>query len=263
MTALPSSGVNFEPTATYLLAREALDERSPILLAQMPADWEQDDWERVENAPEPIDDGTKSVKKAVGLSLLLPGLGERYVGNTGRANVFHAVEAGIWAMWGFYRIQGELREDRYVEYAEIQGGASPAGDADYYEHIGLWISLEEWHDIVRRDARLRFPDDPEAQAEFFETNKRYDVGEAWEWSNDDVRTEYRQLRSRSERSYRNARLFVGAALFNRFASMIDALALARRHNSRLEEDRAHLRLRVEPRYTADGLVIMPVLSATY
>lgn len=226
-------------------------------------DWERDDWDWVDRGVHVGDgSGTKSPLKAVVASALLPGLGERYVGRTGRAKAFHSVEGAVWATFIGYRIQGNLRRDRYEEFAVTQADAASDGDSNYYEHIGLWLSLEEWQDIVRRDARYRFPDDPEAQAEFFEANKRYDAGDAWAWPDDETRIRYRQLRSRSERSYRNGRLALGAAIVNRLASMMDALAVARAHNRKLREE-ARLELRVVPRETAEGLVVGPVLSARY
>jgi hypothetical protein len=231
----------------------------------IPDDWEKDDWDWVENgdaifAPS---GGHRSPLRAVGASFLLPGLGERYVEHGRRSNVFLAAEAAIWSAWAFYRIQGEQRESRHEEFAVLQGGAAAQQDGDYYEHIGLWLSIDEWHEIVRRDARFRFPDDPAAQEAFFEKNKRYEESQSWDWSDDDTRLRYRQLRSRSGRSFRNARFAVGLAVFNRFASAIDALALTRSYNARLDEERATLELRIVPTSTHDGLVIGPVLSTRY
>jgi hypothetical protein len=226
-------------------------------------DWERDDWDWVERGQAPADpSGRKSLLKAVAASALLPGLGERYVGHDRRANLFHGVEAGIWGAFIGYRIQGDLRRDRYEEFAVVNAGAAAGQNSDYYEHIGLWISLEEWHDIVRRDARYQFPDDPAAQNAFFEQHKRYDQGDEWFWPDDATRVRYRQLRSRSERSYRNGRLAVGAAIVSRLASMMDALALARSHNRDLGQE-SRLDLRFVPQETVNGLVIGPVVSARY
>ncbi len=229
----------------------------------MGPDWETDDWDWVDRAePEPRSE-ERTVWKAVAASALVPGLGEAYVGHSGRAKLFGLVEGAIWSTFAFYRIQAEGREDRHVEFAGTQAGAPADQNADYYEHIGFWLSIDEWHDVVRQDARLRFPDDPESQAAFFDANKRYDAGQAWQWADDGARTEYRRLRSRTERSYRNARLAAGAALFNRFASMIDALALARGHNRRVAGERAKLDLRIGPAVTSAGLVVGPVVSTRY
>jgi len=262
-------------------ASSAVPQNGPVALAMRasleglggPAAWAAssaplpagDDWDWVDSAPEEgADDGRKSALWAVTASAILPGLGEQYLGHTNRAKVFFIVEGVIWTSFIFYNIQADDRQDRQIEYAVVNAGAPGDLDSEYYEHIGLWISLEEWHDIVRRDARLSHPDDPEAQEAFFQENKRYDQGAYWAWLSDDERSEYRQLRSQAERSYRNRRLALGAAIFNRIASMVDALALTRSYNKRLEEkERASLELRISPRSTADGLVVGPVLNARY
>jgi hypothetical protein len=253
------------PPTVAVAAQEWLDaSASPagILGPAVPDDWEQDDWDWA--APRGAEDtaGRKSLLKAVAASALLPGLGERYVGHDRRAKLFHAAEFAIWGTYVGYEIQGDRRRDRYEEFAVVNAGAAGGQDSDYYEHIGLWISLEEWHDIVRRDARLQFPDDPAAQAQFFEQNKRYDEGEEWAWEDDDARIRYRQLRSRSERSYRNGRLAVGAAIVNRLASMMDALAVARSHNRKLGQE-SRLDLHIAPEETVNGLVVGPVFTARY
>ncbi|NNE42666.1 MAG: hypothetical protein HKN12_00530 [Gemmatimonadetes bacterium] len=267
-TAAAGTYLPAEPTFTVSRAAgEWFAETSPVELAglipgpNVPDEWEREDWDWVDQAEPSVGDGRKSLLTAVMASAVLPGLGERYLGSS-RANVFHASEALIWASFAGFRIQGDLRRDRYEEFATTNAGAPGDGDTDYYEHIGLWLSLEEWHDIVRRDARLRFPDDNAAQADFFENNKRYDEGEAWDWSQDETRVRYRQLRSKSERSFRNARLAAGAAVVNRLVSMMDALALARAHNRKIDTE-ARLELRVAPQLTAEGFSFGPVLSARY
>jgi len=231
---------------------------------QIPDEWETDDWDWVKDGDAlfaPEDD--RSPLKAVGASLLLPGLGERYVEPGRRSTLFFALEATIWSTWAFYRIQAEDRESRHEEFAVLQGAAAAQEDDDYYEHIGLWLSLDEWHEIVRRDARFRFPDDPGAQEAYFQENQRYDESQSWEWEDDATRLRFRQLRSRSERSFRNARLAAGAAIFNRFASAIDALAMTRSFNAKANRGGPEFSLRVAPRFTDDGLAIGPILSTRY
>jgi hypothetical protein len=251
-----------------LAAAEALSARtvpaSWVPSPDIPSDWERGDWDWVDQGGHAAPGDEKSLVRAVAWSALLPGLGERYVGRTGRAKFFHVTEGLIWSTFAYYRIQGGIREDTHIEFANLQAGAATEQDGDYYEHIGFWLSLDEWYDIVRRDARLRFPDDPAAREQFFEENKRYEEGQGWAWKDDATRTRYRQLRSRTERSYRNARLAAGAAIFNRLASMIDALALARGHNHDVREsDSARLEWRVGPQMTVDGLVVGPVFTKRY
>ncbi|HET9887475.1 MAG TPA: hypothetical protein VFR10_08180 [bacterium] len=228
--------------------------------------WTEDDWETVdrdvaENPPEAT--GKKSGWKAAGASFLLPGLGQKYAGRDTRAAVFFTTEAAIWTLFTVYRVQGEIRQDRYIEFAGVHAGAPSGENSDYYEHIGFWSSLEQWQDIVRRDARTLYPDDPTAQADYFEHNKLYDQSEAWSWPDDETRTRYRVLRSRSESAFHNSRLALGAALLNRFVSVIDAVALTRKHNQALQKDGLSLHLRFEAQDNADALVVGPVLTAEY
>jgi len=251
-----------------LAARDALAARSVAAAwgAGAPAigdDWETDDWDWVDRAPESEPARELSLARAVAWSAFVPGLGERYAGHPVRARFFHVVEAAIWSTFAYYRIQGDVRQNKQIEYAQLNAGAAIEQDGDYYEHIGYWLSIDEWYDIVRRDARYRYPDDPAAQEAFFEANKRYDLGQGWQWPDDATRTHYRQLRSVAERSYRNSRLAAGAAIFNRLASMVDAMALARSHNHAVREEQARLELRVQPRDTVDGLVVGPVLTKRY
>ncbi|MFN8177344.1 MAG: hypothetical protein U0167_05420 [bacterium] len=252
------------PTIAQALREAAAASPSGALAAAASReDWPRDDWDWVDHAPVSPPSEECTVWKAVVASALLPGLGERYAGHPERATVFWTVEGAIWSTFGFYRIQGSLRRDRQLEFANVQAGAPLDQDDAYYEHIGLWLSLTEWQDVVRQDARVRYPDDPAAQQAFYEANKRYDEGQAWSWPDDATRTRYRQLRSRAQLSYRDARLAVGAALFDRLASMVDALALARGHNHRLHQEQSRLDLRIAPTLTTDGLVIGPVVTTRY
>lgn len=260
VAAVPASGTTVGgPTPLTLAARGALGfDSSPNL----DPDWETDDWDWVDRGPEGGADGRKSLAWAMTASAILPGLGETYIGRPDRAKLFFIAEGLIWTAFAYYRVEGNERRDRAIEFAQIHGNASVEGDNDYYEHIGLWLSLEEWHDIVRRAARLEHPDDPDAQKQYFEENKRYDESRHWEWANDDTRTEYRVLRSRFEKSYRNSRLVAGAALVNRLISVVHVMTLTRRHNRALDEQ-AGLDLRIGPRNTVDGLVVGPVLTKRY
>jgi hypothetical protein len=226
-------------------------------------DWGTDDWDWVDRRPEGESGGHKSVAWAMTQSAILPGLGEQYIGRGDRAKFFYITEGLIWTAFAYFRVEGDQRRDRAIEFAQINADASAQGDNDYYEHIGLWLSLDEWHEIVRRDARLRYPDDPEAQETHFEENKRYDESRYWEWSDDDTRVDYRVLRSRFEKSYRNSRLVAGAALVNRLVSMVHVMTLTRRHNRELDEQKAGLDFRIGPRDTVDGLVFGPVLTKRY
>ncbi|MDP6529838.1 MAG: hypothetical protein QGI43_09145 [Gemmatimonadota bacterium] len=221
------------------------------------------DWDWVDAAPPSASTAEKSVARALASSALFPGLGQRYVGHTRRATVFQIVETAVWTTFAIHRYRGAIRRDRMIDYAVLHGGANPSAGSDYYEHIGHWLSQEEWLDIVRRDARLRFPDDPAAQDEFLSQTRWYGSEAYWSWPDDDARVRFRVLRSGSERAFRNSRLAIGAAIFNRLVSLVDALAVTRGHNRRVREEQATLEWRMGPTPTGSGLVVGPVVTARY
>jgi hypothetical protein len=162
----------------------------------------------------------KSVKKALLLSLILPGAGQAYLGNTGRAKAMLAAEAGVWAAFAAYRIQGGMREDRYKEMARLFAGVEREMNDDYYLLLAYYLSSEEFNVDVMRDARLRYPGDREAQLEFFEA-EGYFGDEEWQWDSLERLEEFSLARTESRHSYRRATLTTGFAVLNRMISMVD------------------------------------------
>jgi len=162
----------------------------------------------------------KSVKKAMLLSLLMPGAGQAYLGNTGRAKAMMAAEAGVWGAFAAYRIQGGMREDRYKEMARLFAGVEREMDDDYYLLLAYYLSSEEFNVDVMRDARMRYPGDRQAQLEFFEANG-YFGDDAWQWDGAERLEEFSRVRTESRQSYRRATLTTGFAVLNRMISMVD------------------------------------------
>jgi hypothetical protein len=162
----------------------------------------------------------KSLKKALLLSLVLPGAGQQYLGNTGRARLMFVSEAGVWATFTGFRIQSQMREDRYKEMAELFASVRGERSDDYYLAIAYYMSSEEFNIDVMREARFRFPEDREKQIEYFDANG-YFGEDAWEWETTERRLDFRTTRTASRESERRAVLTTGFAVLNRVISMID------------------------------------------
>lgn len=162
----------------------------------------------------------KSMRRAVLLSLVLPGAGQAYLGNTGRARAMMAAEAGVWASFAAYRIQGSQREDRYKEMAGLFAGVEREMNEEYYLLLAYYLSSEEYNVDVMREARMRFPGDRQAQLEFFE-GKGYFGEEAWQWDSLDRLEDFSRARTDSRHSYRRATLTTGFAVLNRMISIVD------------------------------------------
>ncbi len=207
-------------------------------------------------------------RKAMLYSLLLPGLGQQMAGRAERARVFYAVEAGIWATFVTFRLQGDARTDRYIEFAEFAGGVDPSGkDSDYWRTIAQFERSDPGpfsaNEFIRRQARAIYPDDIEAQHRYLENNGYFN-DRAWDWQNADNLARYQKLRSRSIDAYDRADLSIAAAIAHRLVSMIDAARMASKANREASEKAASEEDRFNPRFgmklVRDGHDRVPMLT---
>jgi hypothetical protein len=163
---------------------------------------------------------SKSLSKALLLSLVLPGAGQQYLGHTGRAKLMVVAEAGVWGTYTGFKIQSKMREDRYKEMAELFAGVQGERSDDYYLALSHYMSSEDFNIDVMREARFRYPDDRDMQLEYFAANG-YFGEDAWEWESTEKRLDFRWTRTASRDSDRRAVLTTGFAVLNRVISMID------------------------------------------
>ena len=180
----------------------------------------------------------KTTQKAMLYSLLLPGLGEYYLGHTTRAKAFFVAEGAVWTAFTVFRVQGNHRRELYREYAEINAGVPVRDDDDYYRVIGNFDSADgpySANEQVRREARAIYPNQPDKQEEYFQDHA-YLGDNAWEWGGTDQRLRFKDMRSSSIDSYHRADLSIGLAVANRILSVLDAGVLAARQHR--DEDSA-------------------------
>jgi hypothetical protein len=162
----------------------------------------------------------KSMAKALLLSLALPGAGQHYLGNHTRARTMYVAEAGVWAAFAYFRVQGGNREERYQEMAELFAGVRGERDDDYYRALAYYISSDDYNIDVMREARFRYPFDREKQLEYLDANGLFG-DDAWAWQGLDRQLDFRDTRTASKASYRRAVLTTGFAVLNRVISMVD------------------------------------------
>jgi hypothetical protein len=166
--------------------------------------------------------------KAMGASLLLPGLGQMLAGHPGRARLFMTAEAGILTSYVVFRVQGRVRKERYIEYAELFAGNDDVGGRQdwYYRNLGQYHSSEDYVDEIARSARAMYRDDIQ-QRDAYVAEHRPGPDEEWEWASEAHRLEYREMRKASRNALRHADLMIGIALLNRVLSAVDAAILMR------------------------------------
>jgi hypothetical protein len=199
----------------------------------------------------------KSLRKALLLSMALPGGGQYYLGNDARAKVMFVSEAGVWAAFTGLRIQGRMRENTYEEMAELFAGVEGGHDDDYYLMMAHYISSEEYNIDVLREARYRFPGDRDSQLEYLASNGYFGT-DAWEWESTERMLDFRRTRTDSRDSYRRATLTTGFAVLNRLISMVDVYLTFKLGNAEKQTSVPHLRVEQGPTEGFRVFVSMPL-----
>jgi hypothetical protein len=169
---------------------------------------------------------------AILMSAVLPGWGELYTGHTARAKGFMAAEAAIWLGYAGFTIQGNLREDDYKNYARVFAGVNAGGGSAYWDDVSDFVRSEgdaSYNEAIRREARSLYPDDLDAQEQYFLANG-YFGSRGWEWESQERFQEFRRLKHNTSVSFRSAFFMTGLAILNRAVSAIDSAWMARRHN---------------------------------
>jgi hypothetical protein len=189
----------------------------------------------------------RSPGKAFLLSMILPGLGQRHTGHNGRAVGYFIGEGALWTTFTVLKIQENIREEDFEEWAETFAGAKVHGrnrDEEYYQRISRYISSDEYNFEVKALARLIHPGETlevrAQQLQYIEENSiRGD--DTWEWASREKRNEFRVVRHRSLDAGRKANWTLGGMVLLRVLSAIDAAILAGHYNrdhasSRLSPD---------------------------
>jgi hypothetical protein len=165
-------------------------------------------------------------KKALLLSLLLPGLGEFSQGEKGRATGFFVAEGLIWTHFAWFQVAGSKRKDNSIEQAQAHAGVGVSdADDDYWKNVGQYMTSQgtgpdAYEETLRREARDLYPSDPASQDAW--VAERLPTGaQAWSWSSTDLRDSYQDTRESSRRAYDKSKYSIAAALANRILSAID------------------------------------------
>lgn len=172
-------------------------------------------------------------KKAVLLSLLLPGAGEMSLGARGRATGFFIAEGAIWTHFVWFQVAGHLRKDNYIEQAQRHAGVGvSSADDTYWKLLGQYQTSagtgpDAYEEALRREARDNFPSDPAAQDAY--VAQRLPSGDkAWSWSSPDAQVSYKATRESSRRAFDRSKYSIAAAIANRLLSAIDTQIVRKR-----------------------------------
>jgi hypothetical protein len=182
----------------------------------------------------------KSRKRALFLSLLLPGLGEHYMDSKKDAIRAYIIETGIWSyFFGARWYVGVLAKD-CILYAQANAGAKKGLNEDYYDAVEKYKNLEAYNTAVREEARRLYPKNREEQLKYIEENSFPD-SLRWEWKDEKELDKYRELRSKKRRILHRTSYCIGIAVLNRIVSAIIATHLPKsKYSLRIEPNGIYL-----------------------
>jgi len=167
---------------------------------------------------------THSPQKALAYSLLLPGLGQRYVNNGnwgGWGTTFALVDVGLWASLFGINWQENQVEESFRTLAASRAAADIDGkDRAYFLNLATYRSSDDFLDTVLRNRawdQIGYVDDPSFQ---------------WQWATEEDFVTYRSQREKAESLSRNRTIIIVALVTNRLISGITAAVGAGKSNKR-------------------------------
>lgn len=173
----------------------------------------------------PADFGRKL--KAGALSVVLPGAGQYYNGDRGRAFMMAGIEAGIWTAYFVFDAQGDDRMESAQQWAGIYAGTAGDHGESYWQAVGQFEDSDAYNDSRYREAR----------AEQVPVSGLVGPEDAWQWVNTDRRYGYASLRAKGNSAYDRRDFMILFAVVNRAVSVFDAVTGAGR-----DGDLAHARV---------------------
>lgn len=158
-------------------------------------------------------------------SMVLPGWGQHHLGHKLRGNLFLGVEAATWIGAGLSYIEASWQRDSFRMLALQKAGIDVSDRSrSFQDDVGAYMSSDAYNTYIRQLARYYYPDDPEAQQQYYQN---YAVSEAdgWNWASEAERLRYRDALRESREWFRRTTYIAMFAVVNRAVSAIDAALL--------------------------------------
>ena len=177
-----------------------------------------------------VSNGDVSARKGAMLrSVVLPGWGQMHLGHSTRGIVFMSLDVLTWAGVGLSYLEGTFNRDDYRWLAVSEAGISVSGKSnDFLDDLSDFNSSFEFNDYIHRLARYYYPDDPDAQRDYYNAHAVPD-SDSWNWSSDAARNQFADRLRDSRQWFRRSMYIAAFAVVNRVVSVIDASLLDERH----------------------------------
>lgn len=151
-----------------------------------------------------------SKRKAVLMSMLLPGLGERSIGSHGAAKYFYGSETSLWLSLFLFQKRKEWKKEDYQVYAAATAGVNNEGkDDQFYSDVSNFADVDEFNAAIRRSRQPR---------------SVYDAAdEQWSWSSEEERLIFKSLKLESDTAGQNVKRVIGGMIINRIFSVMNTI----------------------------------------
>lgn len=149
--------------------------------------------------------------KAMFMSLLVPGLGQRYAGANIKSNVFLGAEISLWLSYAGFKSYSLWRINDYENYAAAHAGVNLDGKNNtFFIDVGNFDNIHD-HNAYRLQQR--------------NFNKYYQDIDYWywDWESQAARDKFDQLRISADTADNRATFVLGAIVANHLISAIDAV----------------------------------------
>ena len=176
----------------------------------------QEAFAAVDLAPEPGEITRGSVMLS---SLILPGWGERRLGETTRGTIFTSAEAVLWLGYIGLTAYADWRERDFQAFAANYADVNPAEkNGQFWVDIGAFDNVRSFNETRLRDRR---------------DDRVYQDTEAywWDWPSYEIRVKYDKMRLQSRAASRDATFALGAVVVNHILSALDVTYLYNTHFS--------------------------------
>ena len=151
-----------------------------------------------------------SKRKAILLSMLLPGLGERSIGSYRTAKYFYSSESSLWLSLILFQKRKEWKKEDYQVYAAAMAGVENEGKNDqFYSDVSNYSDVDEFNAAIRRSREPR------------SVYNRAD--EFWSWSSEEGRLKFKSLKFESDTAGQNVKRVIGGLIVNRIFSVMNTI----------------------------------------